>query len=417
MSDGAASPAALPLTGVRVLDVSRFVSGPLCSFHLASMGAEVIAVERPGGEQSRRLPPFATADGGVSGSPVEGGLSVPYLKRGRGKRSVAIALDTPDGRALARALAARSDVFLENSRPGTMASWGLAPARLRAEQPRLVYCSISGYGQSGPRRDGAAMDVVVQALSGLMAKTGFPDGPPLRAGATVADVLTAAFAALGIVAALRQRDTTGEGQHVDVAMLDALTSLVWDEPVDVYASQGLPVRTGNADPRGAPINAYRTLDGWVAVTLTSDAQWAALAPVIGRPAWVTEMPTIRERAAHAAEIDAAIDEWSGRLTTDAVEQAFTDCGVPAGRVRDPVAVRDDPHVVARGVLEVLRHPASPPGVDSGLRGPRLPIAFSGRAASLPPAEPLGASTEAVLVEVLGLDRGEVAALRDRGVVG
>ena len=180
-----------------------------------------------------------------------------------------------------RRLVERADVFVENSKPGTMQQFGLGHEQLRAAFPRLVSCAISGTAK--PTSERPAMDVIVQAASGAMAKTGFPDGPPLRSGVTIADHTTAMFAALGIVAALRQRDHTGVGQVVDVAMLDVLTALVFDEPVDHYAASGVPVRTGNADARGAPINSYRCADGWVAVTCTSDGQFERMCALMGQP--------------------------------------------------------------------------------------------------------------------------------------
>ena len=283
-----------PLAGVRVLDVSRFVSGPLCTFLLASMGAEVISVESPRLSTSRRLPPFAHPDGGSSDAYVDGAISIPFLKRGRGKRSVALDVTVPDGASLARRLAMRSDVLVENSRSDDMTRFGLGYEQLAAANGRLVYCAISGYGYDAPDRP--AMDNIVQAASGVMAKTGFADGPPLRAGITVADHTSAAYAALGILAALRQRDATGQGQLVDVAMLDVLTASVWDEPVDHYAAIGMPPRTGNADGRGAPINTYRCADGWVALTCTSDRQWHELCDLMERDDSLTKWPTVRERA-------------------------------------------------------------------------------------------------------------------------
>jgi CoA:oxalate CoA-transferase len=408
------APTGLPLTGVRVVDVTRFVAGPLATFFLASMGAEVIAVERPGGEQSRMLAPFGRPDGGSSATPVDDGMSVPYLKRGRGKRSVAVALDAPEGRALVRRLAEAADVFVENSRPGVMDRLGLGYADLGAANRGLVYASISGYGQSGPRAAAPAMDQAVQAASGLMAKTGFPDGPPVRTGAAVADFSSAAFAAIGVLGALRQRDRSGRGQHVDLAMLDVLTALVWDEPVDHYAESGMPVRTGNADPRGAPINVYPAADGWVAVTLTTSEQWKQLVVLMRRPEWGEELPTIRERAQHGAEIDDAFAAWSRTLPAAEVERLLVQIGVPAAVVREPIAARDDDQLAHRGLLEPLRHPsASDP---SGFLGPRLPIAFAGRAEQLPPAELLGTSTDSVLSSWLGLDDDELLRLRAAGVI-
>jgi crotonobetainyl-CoA:carnitine CoA-transferase CaiB-like acyl-CoA transferase len=402
-----------PLSGVRVVDVSRFVSGPLASFFLASMGAEIIAIEPPAPSASRRMAPLADPKGGARDDYVDGALSVPFLKRFRGKRSVALDIRRPEGQAVTRRLIARADVFLENSRPGTVDQFGLGHATLRAADPRLVTCAISGYGQQD--RERAAMDVVVQALSGAMARTGFADGPPLRAGLTVADHTTAMFAALGILAALHQRDRTGVGQFVDVAMLDVLTSLVWDEPVDHYAAIGLPPRTGNADARGAPINSYRCADGWVAVTGTSDRQFEAWCKVMDRPDLVERFPDIRARARGARELDIEIERWTRERPAGDVEAALVSIGFPAGRVRDPVEAAQDPAIQARRLLEPLRHPDAPADAPSGFLGPRLPIVFDGRV-ELPPAEPLGASTETVLREVAGLDDAEIAALRTEQVI-
>ena len=219
---------------------------------------------------------------------------------------------------------------------------------------------------------------------------------------------------MGVLGALRQRDRTGRGQHVDLAMLDVLTALVWDEPVDHYAASGVPVRTGNADPRGAPINVYPARDGWVAVTLTTNEQWKQLVGLMGRPEWAEQLPTIRERAQHAAEIDEGFAAWSRTLPAVEVERTLVGIGVPASVVRDPIAARDDAQLAHRALLEPLRHPSA--AEPSGFLGPRLPIAFEGRAAGLAPAELLGTSTDAVLTEWLGIDATELERLRVAGVV-
>ncbi len=402
-----------PLSGVRVLDVSRFVSGPLCTFFLASLGAEVIAVEAPEPSPSRRLGPFALPGGGAAAEMAPGAVAMPFLKRARGKRSVAVDIRAPEGQDVLRALARRCDVFVDNSSPGVMARFGLAYDDLVAENAGLVYCAISGYGQGAPDR--TAMDNIVQAMSGLMARTGFPDGPPLRSGITVADHTTAVFAALGVVAALRGRDATGRGGLVDVSMLDVLTALVWDEAVDHYAQAGLPVRTGNADARGAPINTYRCADGWVSVTCTSDVQWERFCRGIGRDDLLARFPDQRARARGAAEIDREIEAWASARPAAEVEAAFLAANLPAGRVRDPLEAVEDPAVVARGLMEDLRHPDAPVDRPSGYRGPRLPILFDGRV-PLAPAEPLGASTDAVLRELAGYGPGALARLRRAGVI-
>jgi formyl-CoA transferase len=412
VTDAGETPA--PLAGVRVLDVSRFVSGPLCTFLLASMGADVISVESPRTSTSRRLPPFAHPDGGSTRDYVDGALSIPFLKRSRGKRSVALDLTRPEGARLVGVLAKHSDVFVENSRSDAMASFGLSYAQLAMINPRLVYCAISGYGYDAPDRP--AMDNIVQAASGVMAKTGFADGPPVRAGITIADHTSAAFAALGIMGALRQRDATGRGQLVDVAMLDVLTSLVWDEPVDHYAAIGMPPRTGNADGRGAPINTYRCADGWISVTCTSDGQWRRMCDLMGRDDVLAKWPTIRERASAAAEIDAAMEAWTSTRPAREVEDAMLAIGFPAGRVREPVDAATDPELRRRGLLTDLRHPSAPAEKPSGFLGAQLPIAFEGRV-DLPPAELLGASTDAVLRELAGCDDEELARLRADGVIG
>ena len=314
--------------------------GPLATFFLASMGAEVIAIEPPTPSTSRRMPPLAGPEGGARTDYVDGALSVPFLKRARGKRSVALDIQRPEGQELVRRLVARADVFVENSRPGTMHEFGLGHEELRRADPRLITCAISGYGQRDQERP--AMDVIVQAVSGAMAKTGFADGPPLRSGITIADHTTATFAALGIVAALRQRDLTGVGQLVDVAMLDVLTALVFDEPVDHYAATGIPVRTGNADARGAPINSYRCADGWVAVTCTSEGQFARLCALMGRPELLEQFPDVRARARGARELDHAIEAWTATRPAREVEAALVGIGFPAGRVRDPIEAARDP---------------------------------------------------------------------------
>ena len=402
-----------PLAGVRVLDVSRFVSGPLCTFLLASMGAEVIAVESPRTSTSRRLPPFAHPDGGNTREYVDGAMSIPFLKRFRGKRSVALDITRPEGARLVRTMAGRSDVLVENSRSDAMQEFGLAYDQLAALNPRLVYCAISGFGYDAPDRP--AMDNIVQAASGVMAKTGFADGPPLRAGITIADHASATNAALGVLAALRQRDTSGCGQLVDVAMYEVLTASVWDEPVDHYAAIGMPPRTGNADGRGAPINTYRCADGWISVTCTSDRQWQRLCDLMARDDVLERWPTIRERASAASDIDTAVEAWTKSRPVREVEAAFLGIGMPAGRVRDPIDAAEDPTLRARGLLTDLRHPDAPADRPSGFLGPSLPIAFAGRV-DLPPAEMLGASTDAVLRELAGCGDDELARLRGEQVI-
>jgi crotonobetainyl-CoA:carnitine CoA-transferase CaiB-like acyl-CoA transferase len=296
-----------------------------------------------------------------------------------------------------------------------MARLGLDYASLAPECPRLIYCTITGYGHDGPYRDRPSMDLVVQAVSGLMAKTGFPDGPPTKVGATVGDQVPALHATIGVLAALRQRERDGRGQQVDVAMLDSLLSLLWDEPIDVFEEQGLPERVGNSDPRGAPLDVFRTADGWVALVVTQDSMWVALCDVMGCPELARRWPDHAARSGAREAINAAVAAWCLNLGSDDAVEKLLALGIPAGPVRSPYAARRDPHVAHRGSLVRLRHPdlAEP----TPYLGAALPIRFSRASADTAPAEPLGASTDAVLRELLGLDAAEIARLRAAGALG
>lgn len=404
-----------PLDGIRVLDASHVVSGPVCCWFLAALGAEVIRVEPPGGDHTWRTKPVFAPDGEHRGAPGRRDVATSPLRRGRGKKSVVLNLKHEEGRALFKRLAAQCDVLVQNAVPGAMERLGLDYASLAPEMPRLVYCTITGYGHDGPYRDRPSMDLVVQAMSGLMAKTGFPDGPPTKVGATVGDQVPALFAALGILAALRQRDVDGQGQLVDVAMLDSLLALLWDEPIDDFAAQGLPERVGNGDPRGAPLDVFATADGWAALVLTQDAQWKALCETMGRPELASRWPDFAARLANRDAVNAAVAEWCRGLGTDVVVERLLAHGIPAGPVRSPYDAPGDPQVLHRGALERLRHPDRDEPTEAW--GPVFPARLSRSEGETPPAEPLGASTDAVLRDLLAVDEETLARLRGDGVLG
>jgi len=296
-----------------------------------------------------------------------------------------------------------------------MEAFGLDFASLEKINPRLVYCSITGYGHDGPYRDWPSMDLVVQAASGLMGKTGFAEGPPTKVGAMIGDQVPGIYAALGIVSALRQRDLEGRGQWVDVAMLDGLLALLWDEPIDDFEQQGVPERIGNGDARSAPIGTYPTLDGWIAMVCVGDKPWETIATLIGREEMAERGPKTHQRAEHRDEIDAAVGAWTERRTTDEAVAQLTAIGVPAGPVRSPWSAKRDPQVLHRGALEPLRHPDL--DAPSDYWGPALPIRMSRSELRPAPAEVLGSSTNAVLRELLGLDDAEIEVLRRQGVLG
>ena len=404
-----------PLTGVRVLDLTRAVAGPTCCYWLAAMGAEVVRIESPGGDVGWQTFPRAGPDGDHDGPRGPRDIPLSPLRKQRGKRSVILALDAEQGRDVLRRLVDVSDVLVENFKPGTMAGWGIGWAELEQRNPALVYASITGYGLDGPYRDKPAMDPVIQAVSGLMARNGEPDGPPTRVAATIGDQLPGVWTALGIVAALRQRDRDGRGQLIDVAMLDALVALSWDDPLDLYEDEGRPERVGSGDLRGAPFGVFRTADGWVALAAAVDAQWRRFAPLLGDATLDARWSVHRERAVHRDELEAIVARWCLDRRTDDIVAALEAAGVPVGPVNPPWWARTDPHVAQRGTLERLGHPDRPE--PTRWLGPTLPIRFSRSAITTAPAEPLGSSTDAVLTTLLGMDATEVATLRATGALG
>ena len=404
-----------PLEGVRVLDLTRIVSGPTCCFYLAALGAEVIRVEGPEGDVTWRTPPFVGPDGVHQGPRGEKDIPLSPLRRGRGKRSVVLDLKSDEGRALFRRLVAESDVLVENFRPGVMEGLGIDYASLERENPRLVYCSITGYGHDGPYRDRPSMDLVVQAVSGIMSKTGFSDGPPTKVGVTIGDQTPGVFAALGIVSALRQRDAEGRGQYVDVAMLDVLIAMMWDEPIDYYEEVGWPERVGNGDPRGTPIGTYPTLDGWIALVSVGEAVFERMAELLGRAELAERYKDPRTRADHREEIDAAVAAWTRERSTEDALAALTGIGMAAGPVQPAGIGKRDPQVLHRGALAPLQHPEMDD--PTPYWGPALPIRMSRADLNPGPAELLGQSTDAVLREVLSLGDDELLRLHELGAIG
>jgi len=404
-----------PLEGIRVLDITRIVSGPVCCWLLASLGAEVIRIDAPGGDATWRTQPLVGPEGAHRGERGPQDIGISALRRGRGKRSTVLDLKSAAGLEIFRELVGQSDVLVENFIPGATQKLGIDYERMKALNPKLVYCSITGYGDEGPYRDRPSMDLVVQAMSGLMAKTGFPDGPPTKVGATVGDQVPALFGALGILAALQQRERDGLGQHVDIAMLDSLVTLLWDEPLDDYEALGVPERVGNGDPRGAPLGVFETRDGQMAMVMTSEAQWIALVGLMERPELLEQYPDSRSRSENRDAVNAIVEAWCAQQKTADVVERCLSIGVPVGPVQSAWSARRDPHLQARGTLERLRHPDA--DGPSDYVAPVLPVRLSRNETRLSPAEPLGSSTEAVLREVLGCDDARIETLRAEGAFG
>ena len=402
-----------PLGGVKVLDVTRIVSGPLACQFLAALGADVVRVEPPGGDHTWRTPPFVGPGGAHPGPRGPDDIPLAPLRRGRGKRNVVLDVKDPRGVALFLDLVGWADVLVDNFRPGVLDGLGLSRDVLTARNDRLVHCSITGYGQDGPYRDRPAMDAVIQATSGFMAKTGFPDGPPVKSGAMIGDEIPAVFAALGVLAALRARDQDGKGRFVDLSMFEALLTILWDEPIDHYEDAGLGPRFGNTDPRAGPIGVFGTRDGHVAMVLTSDEQWAPLCAAMARPDLAHHTSATR-RGDTLRVINTAIGEWCATLGTDEVVAVLDGCGIPAGPVQPPWVGRRDPHVAARRSLERLGHALL--DEPTAYLGARLPFLIDDVDLSTSAAEPLGMSTDTVLRELCGVSDTDLATLRADGVI-
>ncbi|GAA4491174.1 CaiB/BaiF CoA-transferase family protein [Actinoallomurus oryzae] len=410
---------ARPLDGKTVLDLTTALAGPYATLLLAGLGATVIKIENPatGGDSSRGNSPYARADGPAADRRDDTDMSVSMLTRGRGKLSVTLDLKQPRGREVFADLLGHADIVVENYAAGTADRLGVGYQAARAVNPRIVYTSISGFGaQGGGSGTGKAMDTIIQALSGVMMTAGEPGDPPVRFGLPVGDLLAPLYAVIGTLAAVLHAEHTGEGQHVDVSMLGALTSLLSCEPFDAYEMMGLPGRTGALVPRLAPFGVFPAADGWIALCGPTDAFARGVFAAMDRPelAGDERFATRDRRVRSAAELHELIRSWSSGLTRAEAIKRLADHGVPAAEVRDPAEAVRDPTVLARGEVVELVHPDHGP---TGLLGPGIPITFSASHADLDrPAPHIGQHNQAVLGGLLGYSAERLAALADEGVL-
>ncbi|MDK1374666.1 MULTISPECIES: CoA transferase [unclassified Sinorhizobium] len=378
-----------PLAGIKVLDLSRVLAGPYCTALLADLGAEIIKLEPPAGDDYRHIGPFSQ------------GESALFTLNNRGKRSIVLDLKNADDLALAEALAARVDVVVENFRPGVAARLGLGAEALRKANPRLIYCSISGFGQEGPFRDLPAYDLVVQAMSGLMASTGEESGAPLKTGESIADLLSGLFASWSIMAALVQRNTTGQGATLDVAMYDALFSmLTTSHALHLYAGQ-LPRRVGNRHPLSTPFGCFATRDGQVVIAVLNARQFAVLADLIGAPEAADDprFATDTSRTEHEPALKALIENWSRTVTTDQAVAALFAAGLPAAPIWDIAQAMSNEHAATRGLVSLLQHPVMGEAPTVG-----QPVRFDGEKPVATTSAPrLGGDRDAILRE-FGLEK-------------
>jgi glutaryl-CoA transferase len=383
------------LSGLRVLELARILAGPWAGQILADLGADVVKVERKGaGDDTRGWgPPFVAAtDGGHLGAAY-------FHSANRGKRSIELDFESEDGRRIVRKLAARSDVLIENFKVGGLAKFGLDYASFASEHPRLIYCSVTGFGQTGPYATRAGYDLMAQGMGGFMSLTGAPDGEPMRAGVPIADIFTGTYAVIGILAALAERERTGRGAYVDVALLDAQVGVLANQALNFLVSGALPERIGNAHPNIVPYQVFPVADGHVIIAAGNDGQFAKLCGVLGEPELARDprYKTNSDRVANRGELIAHLCELTRRFKRADILAKLEAVTVPAGPILDLAEVFADPQVVHRGMRLDLRSAAAKAGAVPGLR---TPITIGGRPAAAERSAPrLGEHTEDILREI------------------
>ena len=392
-----------PLSGIRVLDFSRVLAGPAASLALADLGAEIIKVEPPGGgDDTRNFPPFSD------------GHSVYFLGINRGKKSIVIDLKSADGVALARDLAAKCDILIENYRPGVMDRLGLSYAVLSAINPRLIYCAISGFGMTGPLRDYPSFDIVTQAMSGAFSVNGERDRAPTRLGLPMGDLVGGINGPIGILAALYERTVTGRGRLIDVSLLDGLIGLLAYLPQIAFHSGENPKPQGNPHPNLVPYGVFPASDGLMAIACLTNAFWANLCRALGLEALIADAryDTLEHRRANRVEVDELVSNRTGMYSFAELDVILTEHQVPHAPILGILEALTQPQAVARKIVVETEHKAlgTIPIVNR-------PIKFPGASQPIPTAPPvLGEHTDEILEQLLGLDADAIAVLRESKTV-
>ncbi len=395
------------LDGVKVFDLTRVLAGPTCVQMLADLGADVVKIERPGaGDDTRGFTP-----------PVMPGTqeSAYFVGVNRNKRSLTLDISTQEGQALALRLIEQSDILVENFKVGALAKYGLGYEQLRARFPRLVYCSITGFGQTGPYAPRPGYDALIQAMGGVMSLTGEPDGMPQKVGVSVADTFAGLYGCIGVLAALRHRDATGEGQQVDIGMLDTHVAWLANQGMNYLATGENPPRLGNQHPNIVPYQVFPTADGHIVLSVANQATFErfcrgfGLEPMLADPRFATNEARVANRTLTTDAITPTMQAHTTAWWIERLEAAKIGCG-PINKLSE---VFVDPQVVAREMVVHMPHPATPDGV----RLIANPVRLSGTPVTYrAPPPTLGQHTEQVLAERLGMTAGDVAGLRGRGVV-
>ncbi len=393
----------MSLSGVRILDFSRVLAGPYCTMMLAELGADVVKVEEPTcGDESRQWRPFVHGQSGY------------FFSLNRSKRSIGIDLKKDSGKRIARDLAAKSDVVVENFAPGVVKRLGIDYKSLSAINPRLIYCSISGFGQTGPYRDKKAYDPILQAMSGIMSVTGSKDGEPVKCGVAITDVFAGVYASFAISTSLYRREKTGRGQYIDLGMLEAaLATTTFQSALYLYGGE-VPGLLGSQHPTRVPSANYITADGRYLHLIPNEPQWPKLCEVLGVPqlASAPEFATNALRIKNRERVNAVVAERMRTKTADEWMPLMEAAGIPAGPVNTFDRVAADPHIVAREAIKHFDHPVAgrQPAID-------MPYRFAEDGTAVRSAPPLlGQHTDDILIDLLGYSEAEVEELRKEGVV-
>lgn len=402
------------LSHIRVLDLSRVLAGPWAGQVLGDLGAEVIKIERPGGGDDTRAwgPPYFQGRDGKTD------LSAYYLTANRNKKSLAVDISQPEGQRLIRELAAESDIVLENFKVGGLKRYGLDYESLSKVNPKLIYCSITGFGQTGPYASRPGYDFLIQAMGGLMSLTGRsdsePGGGPLKVGVALTDIMTGLYASIAVLSALAHRDKTGEGQYVETALLDVQVACLANQAMNYLTTGRSPVRMGNSHPNIVPYQDFPTADGDMVLTVGNDNQFRRLCEVVGRPEWADDerFATNEARVAHRELLIPLLRQATVMRTTNEWISALEAVGVPCGPVNTLDQVFANPQVQARGMQVAMEHEkmGKVPGVGNPIRLGLTPVTYR----TAPPT--LGENTKDILGSVMGLSDSEIEELVARGIV-
>jgi crotonobetainyl-CoA:carnitine CoA-transferase CaiB-like acyl-CoA transferase len=392
-----------PLDGLFVVDLSRILSGPVCSMMLADMGAEVVKVEPPPhGDDSR-----------LWGPPFVGGISTYFHSINRNKKSLGLNLKSEEGRAILWRLCERADVFIENFRPGVLDALGFGYAALSAKNPRAIYCSISGFGQTGPYRQRPGYDVVAQGESGLMDLTGYPDQPPAKVGTSISDIVTGMYACQGILLALLARQRTNRGQWVDISLLDSTVSTLTYQALIYLTERKTPQRMGTKHPSIVPYECFEVKDGFVNIGVTNQKQWVSFCKALDVVEWIDDprYRTAPDRLKNYDQLRPEIDRRFRGMTRQEVLHLMSNAEIPAGPVNTVAEVLQDPQISAREMVQELVHPEYGP-----IRQLGIPIKLSETPGVVEGAPPRFGEHNAQVLEMLGYEASDVERLRKAGVI-